>query len=202
LLAPGLSAHAATRLEHAWWPAKIVDSDLPCYVVPIKTAFAVELFGYPTGLLPRNTQLSLGREHVYYHSAVNSVLTAPARIVWYASGQGQGAGHFFGTSILDGLMVDTPERLHAALGYYGVFSLTAVTEAARGRDHAEALRLSDTELFETPVSLRGYEALRSVTGGGAPNFPSTRKLSPALFAALYAAGYRRLSRGDKTTVSN
>ncbi|TQM78202.1 hypothetical protein FHX81_0458 [Saccharothrix saharensis] len=30
VLAPGVSAHAAARLERAWWPAKIIDSELPC----------------------------------------------------------------------------------------------------------------------------------------------------------------------------
>ncbi|PSL53291.1 hypothetical protein B0I31_10981 [Saccharothrix carnea] len=190
LLAPGVSAHAAARLEQAWWPAKIIDSELPCFVVPIRTAFAFELFGYPDGMTQRDTQLSLGREHVYYHSARNSVLTAPARILWLATGKGHGSGHFFGTSKLDGLMVDTPRRLYEALSYYGVFGLKAVIGAANGQPTAEALRLSNTEVFTHPVSVRRYEAMRSRLADGPSTFFSARRLNPRLFAEIYDTGTR------------
>jgi hypothetical protein len=189
LLSRGLSPHVAARLEHAWWPAKIIDSDLPCFVVPIKSVFASELFGYPQGITPRSAQLALGREHVYYHSAARSVLGAPARILWLATGKGPGAGHFFAASKLDGLMENTPEKLHAALSYYGVFNLSAVTKAARGRTTAEALRVSNTEVFDRPVPMRTYLAhLSRLGGGGAPTFYTARRLSPELFAAVYMDG--------------
>jgi GNAT superfamily N-acetyltransferase len=188
LLTPGLSAHAAAGLEQAWWPAKIIDSELPCYAVPIKSSYAFELFGYPDGMTPRDTQLSLGREHVYYHSVRNSRLTEPARIRWLATGDGPGTGHFFATSKLDGLLTDTPEQLHANLSYYGVFNLAAVTKAAMNQPKAEALRISNTELFTRPVSQRRYQAHRSRLNSGPKAFYSAQPLPPQLFATIYQEG--------------
>jgi hypothetical protein len=197
LLSPRLSQHAAARLEQAWWPAKIIDSEVPCYAVPIRAPFAFELFGYPDGLLPRDTQLSLGREHVYYHSSRGSVLSAPARILWLATGQGSGTGHFFGVSLLDGLIKDSPERLHSALSYYGVFDLPAITKAANGAPIAEALRLSNTEVFDRPVSRRRYEIHRQRLTTGSKDFPkdfyNARRLNPNLFGAIYNEGTRSTS---------
>lgn len=206
LLTATLSAHAGARLEQAWWPAKIIDSELPYFAVPIRASFSTDLFGYPEPLTPRPTQLSLGREHVYYHSASKSLLSAPARILWYATGDRgtTGSGHFFGASRLDGLTVDTPARLHAALSYYGVFDTKAIERSALGRPEAEALRLGDTELFPTPVSDRRYQALLSTLGGGAKTFFSARRLSPELYSAIYSAGMSttRVQADDKMIKSN
>lgn len=196
LLSQGLTRHLATRLELAWWPAKILDSDLPCYAIPIQVPFAQELFGYPGALTSRDTQLSLGREHAYFHSSRRSGLTAPARVLWLATGEQQGTAHFFGVSTLDSLVVDTPPQLFAALSYYGVFDLSAITAAARGNDTAEALRLSNTELFTTPVSRRRYERHRARLDGPT-GFYSAKKISPELFAAIYIEGTHRKHDRDK-----
>jgi GNAT superfamily N-acetyltransferase len=190
LLSPTLTKHATARLEHAWWPAKVMDSDLPCFGVPIKSSYAHELFGYPSGLVPRNNQLSLGREHVYYHSVRNSRLTAPARVLWLATDKGPGTGHFFAASVLDGLLTDTPEKLYSALSYYGVFDLDSVKRAALGRPTAEALRVSDTEIFRRPVSMRRYRKHRDVHEKGPRAFLSSQSLPPELFAAIYHEGTR------------
>ncbi len=186
LLRPGLSAHAAATLEHTWWPAKILDSQLPTFVIPIRANYAYELFGYPEGLSTRDTQLSLGREHVYYRSATNSKIIAPARVLWLSTGAGTGSGHIFAASTLDSRVVDSPEQLHETLSYYGTFDLAAVTAAARGSDVAEALRLSDTELFRTPISRRRYRQLRENLGTGPKEFMGPQRIPAELFAAVYA----------------
>lgn len=185
LLRPGLSKQVAATVEHAWWPAKILDSELPTYAVPIRANYAYELFGYPEGLSGRNPQLSLGREHVYYHSAVNSQLTAPARVLWLSTGEGPGVSHFFAASTLDSIMIDTPERLYENLSYYGVFNRDAVKKAAMGHGTAEALRLSDTEVFRTPISFRQYLEQRETIGDGPKALMSAQRIPTALFASLY-----------------
>lgn len=129
LLSPCLSRRAAARLEQAWWPAKIMDSELPCYAVPIRTAFAFEPFGYPDGMTPRDTQLSLDR-HVYYHSARNSVLNAPARILWRTNGDGARAGQFFASSKLDGLTTCLRRRVTLPVGTGGGVRLASIGGAA------------------------------------------------------------------------
>ncbi|SFE16294.1 hypothetical protein SAMN04487819_108275 [Actinopolyspora alba] len=184
-----LSSHAASRLEHAWWPAKVIDSELPCFIAPIRTDYSAELFGYPPVLPPRNSWLSLGREHVYFRSTKNNVLRAPARIVWYSSGDQTGARHFFATSRLEELVIDTPDRLHDKFSYYGVFNRVQVVEAARGNPKALAMRFADTELFDHPVPLRQYKRLAKQYPGAPENFRSARAIDAEMYAALYKAGF-------------
>ena len=66
------------------WPVKIVDSDLPSYLVPIKHAWSSDLFGVPQTMTPRPNMLGLSREHVYYRSPIPRT-PAPARLVWYVT---------------------------------------------------------------------------------------------------------------------
>jgi hypothetical protein len=61
-----MPAVVAAEMERTWWPAKLVDSRLPTYLIPIQQRFAAELLGVPEGLLPRHDTLGLAREHVYH----------------------------------------------------------------------------------------------------------------------------------------
>lgn len=184
LLRPGLPAPATAQVERTLWPAKIIDSDLPCYILPIQSRWSSELLGYPTQLTARRPELSLGREQVYYRAA-DGRLSAPARILWRVSQSGHYvAASIIGTSLLDAIDVDTPEHLFANLGYYGVFDLDMIRGAARGRPVVQALRYSDTELFPVPITDAVYERIRTTTGGPR-QFYGPRSITADLFAALY-----------------
>lgn len=190
LIAPDLAPSAAAIYERAWWPAKITDSALPHFVVPIKPVWSAELFGVPAVLTTRRTELALGREQVYYRSGQPSTLKHPGRIVWYMSKDSRiGPAAFIGTSLLDALDTDTPDQLHAALAQYGVFHLADITQCAATNGLAQALRLSDTELFPTPVTRRMYETLD--TPDKRPKaFMGPVNITNDLFAALYTRGTR------------
>lgn len=199
LLKPGLPAEAAAQYERTWWPAKITDSSLSYFAVPIQPRWSAQLFGYPETLPMRATQLALGREQVYYRSGRNSALRAPARILWYLSQSSHtGQAKFIGTSLLDAIDVDTPERLHTMLGHYGVFRLEDICAASPNRPVAQALRLSDVELFTYPVTRRTYEAIRTVHGG--PKSIQAPCAVPArTFAELYARGTGRIGQERRSS---
>ncbi len=156
--AGGLSPTQLARVEQRLWPAKLLDGTLTNYIVSIQPRWANELFSLQDTLLERPSLLGLSREHVYYRSPGGNP-TAPARLVWYASGTGRtGIGAIVATSQLIEVVTDTPVRLYRRFAHLGVYRLEdIVSRAKQGR--ASALRFVDTELFPQPVSL---ERLRSL----------------------------------------
>ncbi|WP_410633815.1 GNAT family N-acetyltransferase [Amycolatopsis sp. cmx-4-83] len=189
LIAPGLDPSAAAYYERAWWPAKITDSGLPCFAVAIKPTWSAGLFGRPETLLSRRADVALGREQVYYRSGRNSAVKQPGRILWYMSGSSvTGPGRFIGTSLVDHIETGRPDQLFSTYGHYGVFGLADLQEVARG-GQAQALRLSDTELFPVDIPWAAYLRLREEIGGP-KTVQSPVKISPELFAAIYARGNR------------
>ncbi|WP_440899999.1 hypothetical protein, partial [Actinosynnema sp.] len=186
LLRPGLPARTASEVERSLWPAKLTDSELPHYVIPVQPRWSSDLLGHPLQLTSRRIELSLGRGQVYYRSADN-LLTAPARIIWRVSKGRHTAAEIIGTSFLDTITTGTPKRLHATFEHYGVLDLDQLEKQADGKQLMQALQFSDTELFERPISTRTYEQLKA-RHGGPENFPGPRSITPELFAALYKAG--------------
>lgn len=190
LLRPELAPRAAAEIERSLWPAKLLDSALPHYVVPIQPRWSGDLLGYPLQLTTRPVELSLGREQVYYRSH-DTKLTAPARVLWRVSQERRGAAAIVGTSLLDAIEVDSPARLHDALDNYGVLSLQTLMKLANARPVVQALRFSDTELFDRPISRSAYDQLREQHGGPRA-FYSPQPITSELFAALYRTGTMHL----------
>jgi hypothetical protein len=192
-LRPGIPAIAASELERRWWPAKLTDSQLQSYLIPIQQAFSVELLGVPSSLYPRSDSLGLIREHVYYRRPSNWRMQAPARLLWYMSGGKGAAGApaaVIACSQLDAVHHASPEELHSRFQHLGVWNLKTVTDAARN-GVAEALRFTNTELFPHPVSRRRLAQLGTDNGvSGAPP-QSPRRTSPELFEAIYTEGMGR-----------
>ncbi|WP_063003443.1 GNAT family N-acetyltransferase [Nocardia salmonicida] len=189
LLRSGLPPHAAAEIERSLWPAKLTDSALRHYVIPIQARWSGELLGYPTQLTTRPVELSLGREQVYYRTA-DAKLTAPARVLWRLSQGRRNSAEIIGTSFLDAIDVDTPTRLHSALEHYGVLDLAFLERHADGKPTLQAVRFSDTELFDRPISTTTYDRIRRQYPG--PKwFLGPQRVTPDLFAELYRTGTAR-----------
>lgn len=177
-------ALAAAHLEQIWWPAKITDADLPTWIVPIRSVFADELLGHVATLLPRDEELGLSREHVYYRSGRHQ-LEAPGRIVWYASERDKSA---VACSRLTESLVGSPEALHRAFRQFGVWGLAQVRDSADAKGKVTALRFADTEIFTNPVPLG---RLRELSERGATfTFQSPTSISGDQFARLYKEATR------------
>lgn len=180
----GLAGAAAAEIERAWWPAKVTDSTLATYLVPIRQAFSSQLLGVPHGLFSRPAELGLSRELVYYRSPRGPKPTAPARILWYMSGSGRGspaAAAVIGASLLDEIVEATPAELDSQYRHLGVWRLDQIEDASSGGT-AQALRFINTELFQAPIPLR---RLREVVGTP-PQAP--RRIASAAFTTLYREG--------------
>jgi hypothetical protein len=178
---PVPSPSQAAELERVWWPAKILGSGVPSYVVPIRSVFAVSLLGYPSSLLARDERLGLSREQVYYRSPRGQPV-APARILWYSSRDDK---QLIGCSRLIESTVGSPTAQHRRFAQLGVWSEPEVAKAAR-KGQVGLLRFGDTQLFARPLSL---SRIRDLTQDGPwLALRSPQSIDDLTFARLYQEG--------------
>ncbi|MFJ1550162.1 N-acetyltransferase [Streptomyces sp. NPDC088246] len=191
-LQAGMPAEVASVVERAWWPAKVIDSELPSFLVPIKPRGSTELFNVPAMLIPRSETLGISREHVYYRSSGRRGESVPARLLWYVSeGRSPGEGQMVvGSSRLDEVLIDTPDTLFSKFEHLGVYGRAEVQEATDASGRAMALRFSDTEIFPKPVTLRRLTSLARERGipWSPGSLISLSKISNELFQAVYQEG--------------
>lgn len=185
-LRPVLPALVAAETERAWWPAKVIDSELPTFVVPIHQGFSTQLLGVPTGVWPREPGLGVSREHVYYRSAAGARPSAPARLLWYITSEGKAATYPPGiaaSSHLESVVEGTPQELHTRYRHLGVWELSQVEGAAKN-GRVQALRFTNTELLPHAIPLVRVRAVTSV-----PRSPL--RITSSVFAQLYNEGRGR-----------
>jgi len=186
--AAGPTTTNAAWAERAWWPAKPLDADLPSYIVPIRPSWAEDLFGLSGTLLARPDQLGISREHVYYRAPRPQPVTAPGRILWYASGTDRrGIGAIVACSRLVEVLIDTPAALHARFRHLGVWHRNQIDTAAAG-GLACALRFADTELLPRRVPWERLTTLAANCRLGTLQSPT--KIDSTAFAAIYREGRR------------
>jgi GNAT superfamily N-acetyltransferase len=186
-----MPAVAAAELERIWWPAKITDSGLSTYLIPIQQAFSVDLLGVPHAFL-RHDALGLAREHVYYRSPRGLRLQAPARLLWYISGSGPGVAYQPGVvacSQLDSVVTGTPEELHSRYRHLGVWDLGKIMQASRD-GQVQALRFTNTEPL-AHIPLPRLRRIAAAHGHLARHPQGPLRVSAELFAALYQEGRPR-----------
>lgn len=153
LLAPSAdvqgSAAAALNIERQLRPLRVVDAPVPCWLVPIKSVFSSQLFGYPWELFPRQDSLGISIEHVYYRGG-KSGETAPGRVLWYVSG----AKEVIAVSDLDEVADGDPLELwrrFRRLGVYGRGEVLATANKRSGK--VRALRVVNTQPFPHRLGL-------------------------------------------------
>lgn len=183
----------AIELERLFWPLKITDAGVPTFIVPIRPRFAQDLFDNALSaqtLFNRPERLGISREHVYYRSPLNSRgLQAPARILWYVSGEGDRTGTMAirACSRLEEVVSGSPRSLHGRFHHLGVYELSDVQSSAGRNGSVMALRFSDTELFEAPVLLRDLRQM-ALSHQESLVLQSPCPVSASLFADIYRQG--------------
>jgi GNAT superfamily N-acetyltransferase len=177
------TAQMAADLEKAHWPLKVRDSNLPCYLVPIRPEPAGVLFGQEQALWEADAELGLSRQHVYYKAPRPGVLTAPGRILWYISGNVKEA---LAVSRIDQVVVAHPGTLYRRFRRLGALGSKAIADQARD-GKAMAVRFGDTEFFSRPIPLARLRAMNSRL---VPP-PSPREITEEDFFRVYEEGQPR-----------
>jgi predicted nucleic acid-binding protein len=188
---------ALWEVEKMLWPAKLIDLILPCFVVPIRPYWAEQLFDDQLAnqtLFGAKPELVLNRENVYYRSARPNILNFPARILWYVSDHAgyRGAKHIRAYSRLDEVMVAGPKDLYKLFRRLGVYEWEHIFAIA-GEDIQQpvmAIRFSDTELFEKPVSWDDVQQILEAEDGHRSQFQSPTSISSECFWKLYQMSMR------------
>lgn len=197
VLSGELTARSAAAIERMHWPAKVIGAGLKTFMVSIEPAWAERLFDANLAdatLFARDPGLGLSREHVYYRPPGNSkALAGPARVLWYVKGgrTGHREGHIRAVSQLADVVCDRPRTLHSRYARLGVWERAQVEAAANRNGQAMALRLTDTELLQRPLSLG---VLREIYAGEGRSFHAPQgpvEVDERMFCLLYqrSSGY-------------
>ena len=178
-----LSPALSRDLEWRFWPLKLWD-DAPCYVVPIRPNFAMDLFGYPVNLLPQRRALGLSRRQVYFRSGhSNPFRELPARILWYASTHKDlDVQEFFALSLGVESHLLPAEEAHERFSSLGVYRRKNVDAAAK-QGNVNVLVVEDTEILTRTITLDAFRA-RAAPHSVRAEFQSPRKIPPVFFREL------------------
>jgi len=183
-------ATACATIERQLWPAKVIESGVPTFIVSIKPKWAQHFFDAELGsqlLFGLREDLHLGVEGVYYRSAENNNLAVPGRILWYVSKDtGDGSMTIKACSQLEEVVVGKPKELFRRFQRLGVYEWRDVYKAA-GKNVSNdivAFRFRMTERLPKPIDMSTLESL-----GIRGPFMSPRKISDSQFASIYAKGY-------------
>ena len=178
-------------LEKALWPMKLCGVNMPCFIVPIKAEYAVQLFDenlynqQVTWFENEKPEPALSIENAYFKTAKHSVPQTPARILWYVS-----SSDYIGTpairacSYLDRVEKGSAKELFARYKRLGVLEWRDLAELGTKGDVATYI-FSYTELFETPI---GLDQIREMIERPRETFQSFCTIDEQTFLRIYQAG--------------
>jgi len=188
-------AHTMSDIERLLWPTKILDAQIPTFIVPIKAKWAKDLFDEGLAnqtLFGAVAELALNRESVYYRAKNPSGgLKVPGRILWYVSHDKKysGSGQIRACSRLDEIIIGKPKELFRQFRRLGVYEWRNIYELAKRDVNFDimALRFSDTELFTSSIKWKKLQEILKEN-----NCPS-QIMSPVripiqIFSELYMLG--------------
>ena len=175
-------------------PIKIKDQEIPNYIVPIRPQWAEELFNDKSkeklALFEPDYELLLNRENVYYRSSSPRILNGPARILWYVSENKltNEKGSIIATSYIDEVFIDNPKKLFKQFQKLGIYEWKHIAQTAGNKDKIMAFVFSDTELFESPISLKNIYNLFDVLENKKFMLVAPRKIKSETYLAFYKLG--------------
>ncbi len=188
------NALVGSDAEHAIWPAKLIDCEIPTYVVAIEPKWALHLFDERLArqtLFGADVELALNPESVYYRAHHATSPTAPARVLWYVTKNQKypGSMQLRACSRIEEVVHGKPKDLFRRFRRLGVYEWQHVFELSKfdlDRE-IEAFRFSDTEVFEKPI---GFERLQVVlrSFGVRSTFQSPTRVPNEAFTVLYREG--------------
>lgn len=190
VLQSSMDAITASQVEHAFWPAKIADAEIPCFIVPIRAEFAQHLFD--TGLSRQtlfgaDVDLALNPESVYYRAVRPAVVTCPGRILWYVTkGDFDGTMSIRACSRIVEVTTGKPKALFKRFRRLGVYDWEQVFETAGRNVDQEimAIRFDDTEQIR-PIHWNTFQGILTAHGKANP-LQGPVRIPTEVFNAIYS----------------
>ena len=185
---------AMADIEKFFWPAKVIDAEIPTYIVPIQPRWAKDLFDEDLAsqtLFGARHDLAFNREGVYYRSKRSFGGRAPGRILWYVSSSDSYCKDksIRACSRLDEIVIDKPKVLFGHFRRLGVYAWENVLSVAKKDLNSDvmAIRFSDTELFKNPIPWGELQEVLKKDGCNSL-IQSPVHIPKHTFANLYAKG--------------
>lgn len=184
------------RIEKVFYPLKIHDLEIPCYIVPIRPYWAGQLFDSVVSsgqIFGADPSRLWSFENVYYRHTKPITEKAPARILWYESNDNQESARSMrvvGCSYLTEVYTDKPKVLYKMFKHFGIYEWSDIYKLCEGKIdvNIRALKFSHTELFPHPIGKDTVNDVLELYGHGRSTFPSPLKVRKEVFFDLYEIG--------------
>jgi len=184
-------------IERFLFPGKIIDANIPSFIVPIKPFWAHQLFdaklANQTLIGATKTELALNREAVYYKAKSPPKELKPGvsgRVLWYVSDDKDhgynGVSAVRACSRIDEVVMAKPKELYRQFRNLGIYEERNVLDVARNNPDKDimAIRFSDTELFNQPIPLKKIKEILDKN----VSLQSSWYISKENFAKIYTLG--------------
>ncbi|HNB51335.1 MAG TPA: hypothetical protein PK530_05310, partial [Anaerolineales bacterium] len=180
------------EFEKIFWPIKLLDANIPTFVVAIQPYWAMNLFDEPLGkqdIFGSKPELAFNRENVYYRSAHQKILTSPGRVLWYVTG-GKGYQNIMSLracSHLDQVTIGTPKELFRQFKRLGIYQFSDLLKITKNdlTQNIMAFRFSGTQLFARPIQ---WEKLKKILDRDGP-IQSPLRIDQETFANIYQTAF-------------
>lgn len=185
-------------IERFLFPAKIIDADIPTFIIPIQPFWAQQLFdarlANQTLFGATKTELALNREAIYYKAKNAPKELKPGvsgRILWYVSNDDDRGyteiSAVRACSRFDEVVIGKPKDLYRRFRNLGVYEWENVLlDVAHNKldNDIMAIRFTDTEPLNNPIPLKKLQEIlgKKVTMQG------TFYISKEDFAKIYTLG--------------
>jgi hypothetical protein len=192
--------------ERLFFPLKLVDLDIPCFIVPITPGWAMQLFDHGLARQDlvggREDRLLLNFENAYYRSAHSKILTAPARILWYVSDSKtgtQGVKAIRSASFLDEVVIDKPKKLYKKYRRLGIYEWKDVFSIAKNDldKNIMGFKFRQTEIFDNPVTYTTLQSIWHSEKSTTFTVQSPLKIDSTQFFRIYKLGFPSSSQSHE-----
>ena len=174
-----ITGDSVLEVEYSCRPVLLDSKDVDTYMIPIDPGWAYDLLGSEQpNLFPRQQELGLSAEHVYFRTPSGSYLTFPSRILWYRTDRGVEPGAIIAYSYLRSVTLYDPKDAYRRFSRLGIFSLDDIERQANEKG-VQVLEFFGTLRIERPIHL---DELKEIAAASDVNifFQGPWKL-PALF---------------------
>ena len=184
---------SVSAIEDAIWPAKVAETAIPSYVVPIRPIWAAQLFDTSLAedrLFPADPMLLFRSENVYYSAASCASIEAPARLLWYVSHDTRipGSKAIRAASSLTEVTTGPAKNVYRRFRRLGVYKWADVAEIARDDGGVSALRFGNTETLQRPILWDELQTTLRDLENRKNQFQRPTRINTATYDTLYRQG--------------
>ena len=189
---PELRQSLLYEIERRFFPLKITDVEMPCYIIPIKPYWASQLFDKLAAsqmIFGANPEKIWNHENVYYRNIKPVTEKYPARILWYVSSQDSYSRQksIVATSYLNDMTIDKVKSQFRKYKKFGIYEWKDIYELAKYNieNEVKAIVFSNTEVFQKVIPFDKVTEILLSNGYKRNTFTSPLEVNKDVFKSVY-----------------